>query len=75
MDELDEISDFVDWLDEDEAEATIPIPVLFLSILQASQGTYSPAEVEDMYLIIQAYMEDAPAGQVVAIKGGKDDAK
>ena len=74
MDELDEISDFVDWLDEDEAEATIPIPLLFLSILQASQGTYSPAEVEELYLIIQAYMEEAPSGQIVALKGGKNDA-
>lgn len=67
MDELDEIDEFVG---ED-----IPIPLFFLSILQASQGTYSPAEVEEMYLIIQAYMEDAPTGQIVAIKGGKDDAK
>lgn len=67
MDELDEFDEF--------AGDDIPIPLLFLSILQASQGSYSPAEVEEMYLIIQAYMDDAPTGQIVAIKGGKDDAE
>lgn len=68
MDEFDEFDEF--------AGDDIPIPLLFLSILQASQGTYSPAEVEELYLIIQAYMEmeEAPSGQIVALKGGKNDA-
>jgi len=66
MDELDELDEF--------AGDDIPIPLLFLSILQASKGTYSPAEVEELYLIIQAYMEEAPSGQIVALKGGKNDA-
>ena len=66
MDELDEFDEF--------AGDDIPIPLLFLSILQASQGTYAPAEVEELYLIIQAYMEEAPSGQIVALKGGKNDA-
>jgi hypothetical protein len=67
MDELDEFDEF--------AGDDIPIPLFFLSILQASQGTYSPAEVEELYLIIQAYMEEAPSGQIVALKGGKNDAQ
>jgi len=68
MDAFDEFDEF--------AGDDIPIPLLFLSILQASQGTYSPAEVEELYLIIQAYMEmeEAPSGQIVALKGGKNDA-
>jgi hypothetical protein len=69
MDELDEFDEFDEFAGDD-----IPIPLLFLSILQASQGTYSPAEVEELYLIIQAYMEEAPSGQIVALKGGKNDA-